>query len=292
MTPRRFLQPWVIALALVACGKKTPPASSGDAATVAPASADAGASSTSSESASTDSASSETTTGEAATTEAAAPPKGKTAEDRRLEIAPLLQSGDEADALSARGKLEALVDKHPEDARAWYDLGVARYRLGAIEDAADAFTKATRKDESLGAAWRALGACEAALGDPDTALRRYDRALEIDPEDIDAYAARIAALVAAGRAREAITTAKAALNVNANSLDVYNHLGLAHLALDELELARFVYEKAQRLEPSPRSRAAPPPPSGTRARSARRAGAPPAPWPRRPRASRGRTAPR
>ncbi len=159
-----------------------------------------------------------------------------------------LQSGRETDTLKARGTLDKLVVDEPSNALAWYNLGVARHRLSAVVEAAEAFAKVTTLEPSNMAAWLALGQVEVELGDADLALRHLDKALAISGDNLDLRIARASALRALGRPVEAVTEAKEALRLNAKSLPAYTQMGLAHLEQKRPELARFVFEKAETVE--------------------------------------------
>src|SRR5690606_6792681 len=63
-------------------------------------------------------------------------------EVRRDAAARLLTDGSEASALEARAILQEVVKQTPSDAFAWYNLGVAAWRTGALDAAAEAFERA------------------------------------------------------------------------------------------------------------------------------------------------------
>ena len=79
------------------------------------------------------------------------------------------------------GDAQRAVAADPNDARAWYDLGLAK------SDAA-ALTKATELDPDLAEAWNALGSVQAETGDTANAEKNFRRALQIDPGSADAHA--------------------------------------------------------------------------------------------------------
>lgn len=169
-------------------------------------------------------------------------------EQRRDEAARLIAEGSDASLLRARTLLEQVTKETPKDAVAWYDLGVVAWRLGAVEQGAEAFSRATAVDPKLAAAWRGLGVAEQQLGDLRSALKRFEKGLAVAPEDLDLHVARIDALRVAGRPQDAVDAAKEALAVDTRSLAVYDLMGLAWRDLGEIELARFVFEKAENVE--------------------------------------------
>lgn len=155
-----------------------------------------------------------------------------------------IQTGNQADWMTARNDLKALSDKASTNPWVWYNLGVAYQRLGASEDALDAFTRATRIDATCAPAWRGQAVVLQSLGDADGALRRVDQGLAASPDDLDLHIAKVAALRAVGKPAQAVDAAKEALKINTQSLELYNLIGLAYLDLGNLDLARFVFEKA------------------------------------------------
>ena len=82
-------------------------------------------------------------------------------------------------------------------------------------------------------------------GSPSKAIVKYRQGLAIAPDDIELHVALIGSLRRQNRLGEAITSAKAALKINANSLAIYNELGLVYVAKNDLDMARFVYLKAK-----------------------------------------------
>jgi len=181
------------------------------------------------------------TTPEPTTTPAPAPATADTASAEKL-----LAKGTEADLIRVRGDLERLVGgSGAEDAWAWYLLGVAHYRLGTWEDAADAFSRATRLDGNLPMAWLGLGEAERMMGDVDTAVRRFDRGLDNTPDNGLLLEAKVRALRLSGRHDQAIEAAKDALKEHALQLGLYHEMGQAWLAKGNTALASFVFEKAE-----------------------------------------------
>jgi tetratricopeptide (TPR) repeat protein len=173
------------------------------------------------------------------------PGPSATVEERVDAAVALLTTGQELDARRAREALDALLVERPEDPRALLNLGVAYFQLGDLERAAATFSRLTRADSSSAKGWLYLGLVERELGDVDAALRRFKAGTALDADDMDLRVAMIRTLRETGRAEEAVAEAKAALRINTRSLPVYSEMGQAYLALGQLDLARFVFEKAR-----------------------------------------------
>lgn len=99
-----------------------------------------------------------------ATLEAEAPPAPPPALDAAQR---LLQSGDFTGAASA---LAPIVEREPENARAWRMLALASIRLARFEQAAAAYEKALALEPEVAAARYNLGVAYAHLGDRDRAF--------------------------------------------------------------------------------------------------------------------------
>jgi tetratricopeptide (TPR) repeat protein len=180
--------------------------------------------------------------GEVSMVEEYVPP---TPEEQVDEAVGLLTTGNPMDARRARDLLRGVVDDAPEMVVAHLNLGVAAHQLGDLEGAATAFSRVTRLAPSMPQGWLYLGQVERQLGDVDTALRRFRKGLKQNEEDMSLRVAMVQTLREVDRAQDAVDAAVDALQVNARSLPIYNEMGLAYLALGDLDLASFVFEKAE-----------------------------------------------
>lgn len=160
------------------------------------------------------------------------------------DAAALLTTGNANNAQRAVSLLEQAVREDPDAAVAYFNLGVAKQQLGDKSGARRYYETAADKDPGLGNAWLYIGFMEEAEGSRDRAIETFRTGVKNDPENMELRTALIAALRKQGKVDEAIREAQAALNINSNSLAVYNNLGLAYLDRNDLDLARFVFEKA------------------------------------------------
>lgn len=215
----------VSSLLLSGCGKKRPPKNPGE-----PAVEEGGATQPVDPAA------------EAAAMDAALPPGLKV--ERAVA---LLTTSNPEDTARARGLLESVVDAQPDNVFARYNLGVALQRLGDLEGAASELSRVTRADASFAAGWLALALTERQLGDVDAALRHLRAGIVNTPEDLDLHVALVGTLRQLGEVDEAIEEAKKALRINTRSLPLYDEMGRAWVAKGNLDMARFVYEKADQM---------------------------------------------
>lgn len=161
------------------------------------------------------------------------------------EAADLLdEEASAADIHRAIGLLEQAVSREPENPVVRLDLGVARHRAGDLVGAQREYQAAVGQDQSLGDAWLHLGQILLELGRAGEAESTWRAGLRNDPAHGLLRVALIDRLRTTGRVDEAIEEAKAALQVNADSVEVYNAMGLCWQDKGDLVLARFVYQKA------------------------------------------------
>jgi len=96
----------------------------------------------------------------------------------------------DAEAMLAAGKtaqaaemLASWTKAHPEDARAWFLLGVAEARRRHYQEAIAAFRAVVRLAPHLAAPHNNLAVLYNELGDPHAAADELERAVELEPED-------------------------------------------------------------------------------------------------------------
>ena len=90
----------------------------------------------------------------------------------------LMQSGDYPTAVIA---IQRFIDKNPDLAGPWLNLGIAYRFTGDRNAALEALSKSVELNPSNPAAYQQLGILYRERGQFDAALESYDRALELDP---------------------------------------------------------------------------------------------------------------
>lgn len=180
-----------------------------------------------------------------------APPAPPPKPDRKL----LLNQVNDAVALLTLGSTEAtkralkilksVVEQDSTLAYAHFNVGVAHQQLNELGAARMAYDRALEHDDTLSKAWLAMGLLMDISGSPSKAIVKYRQGLDNAPDDIELHVALIGSLRRQNRLGEAINAAKAALKINANSLAIYNELGLVYVGKNDLNMARFVYLKAK-----------------------------------------------
>lgn len=120
---------------------------------------------------------------------------GRTGDDGKDRVAIEHLGRDENE--EALALLEVAVQEDPAKWRAWFNLGVTRWRLDDREGALEAFLRAyalepmdERSKANIQHVRHELTNLALSRKDPDTALRLTEEAILFDPEDADAFAYR------------------------------------------------------------------------------------------------------
>jgi tetratricopeptide (TPR) repeat protein len=175
------------------------------------------------------------------------------AEKELRDAAGLLTTRRVEDARRSVVLLKAISQNYPDNALAFYNLGLAYQTLGQDSDARKAYLRSTDIHPSLGDAWLNLGAMRRNNGDNQRAMQYYRAGLRNDSENMKLRSALVSVLRQLGKYDDAVEEAKKALVVNANSLEIYNNLALVYLAQAEagidvptkLALSQFYLERAK-----------------------------------------------
>lgn len=246
MSPR--VSPLLLALALVGCGPKTPPATNPTAGVPTEPTPVAAAPATPAA----------TPAPAAVPAEAPAAPKpaepvgpdpgGKmAANDRRVlnDAVAMLTTQDPSKAQEALGRLQGLAGNYPDVAVVHYNMGLAYYFMGQPDQARKSWLRSTEIDPAYAKGWLNLGNLSAIEKRTDMALASYQAGLRYAPDDLDLHVAAIGALRQLKRYDDAIAEAKTALRINSKAINVYNQLALVYIDTKQYDLARFVLEKAK-----------------------------------------------
>ena len=139
-------------------------------------------------------------------------PDGATNSDtaRAIEI---YQQGDATEAIKL---LQAIVKKRPDDADAWYYLGLAFYSKGSIGFSRPALEQFVRLRPDSADAHAKLAFALILADEPPKALATAQRALELGDQSVESHYAIAEASLRAGDATKAVEEAEAALRINPN----------------------------------------------------------------------------
>jgi|GEM_PF-1964120 len=154
-------------------------------------------------------------------------------------------AGAPPDLMGSASRLNQAVQLVPDFKEAWFNLGLLQLRQNLVREAQVSLTRSTELEPKNLDAWKSLGIAFERGGRLNEAEVAYSRGLDIAPEDVSMMNGKARLLRKRGYHDAAITKAREIIRINSNSLDAYNTLGLAYIELQEYELARFVFMKAE-----------------------------------------------
>ena len=138
---------------------------------------------------------------------------------------------------------------NPEHADAWISLGNAYGRLKQIDKAIEAFLEALRINPEYAEAWSNLGNAYDDLKQTDKAIAAHREALRINPEHADAWNNLGAAYGRLKQTDGAIAAFREALRINPEHADAWNNLGVTHRDLKQTDKAIAAFREALRINP-------------------------------------------
>lgn len=141
------------------------------------------------------------------------------------------------------------IQTAPDNASYHSNLGEAFRALGRFDEATAAYEKALAIDPAFAMAHNNLANVLADSGRKDDALARYEKATALLPDDPEIQLNRANLLMELSRSLEAVEAYRNLIEQFPQFPVVWNGLGLALEALENLEDARQSYEKARDLAP-------------------------------------------
>jgi Flp pilus assembly protein TadD len=139
---------------------------------------------------------------------------------------------------------------------AWHDLGTIRARQGQWPEAVDAFRAALALQPVSRRTLVSLGEALGRTGEWAEVANLYGERLAADPKDDDLRLRHIQALRESGKASEALEAARALLAKDGKNAAAFNALGLVYYRTNKLPLAESAFRRAIELEPKAKSSAA------------------------------------
>jgi tetratricopeptide (TPR) repeat protein len=137
----------------------------------------------------------------------------------------------------------------PENADAWYNLGIAYGVLRRYDDAIEACRQAVRINPEFALAWHNLGLAYSSLNRHNDAIEAYRQAVRINPEDADAWYNLGVAYGFLRRYDDSIEACRQAIRINPEFALTWYNLGLAYSSLNRHNEAIEAYRKAVRINP-------------------------------------------
>ena len=138
---------------------------------------------------------------------------------------------------------------NPNDAKAWYNKGVELVNLGKYDEAIKCFDKAIKIDPNDAGTWSNKGAALGNLGKYDEAIKCFDKAIKIDPTDDKAWYNKGTALGNFGKYDEAIKYFDKAIKIDPNDDKVWYNKGAVLRNLGKYDEEIKCYDKAIKINP-------------------------------------------
>jgi Flp pilus assembly protein TadD len=162
-------------------------------------------------------------------------------ETLKLLVQALLQSAHPEEACKEAGRLMLLA---PDDADASLLLGHALRFNGRLRDARGHFEQAVASHPEDARAWHELALARRDQGPMEAVIEAFDRACTLDPHNAIYRDNHLLALLEAGRAREAISRCREALENTGYPGDLQQILGQALMQSGDYPAARTAFEQA------------------------------------------------
>ena len=144
----------------------------------------------------------------------------------------LMQSGCWEEALV---HFQQVIEVH-ENAEVYYNMGYIKTAQGRYEEAIQYFRRATQINADFARAYERMGECYMKLNRPRLAQQTFQKAAEILMEkEMDEHAESVLLQV---------------LNINPNTINVYNSLGIIYRRQNKFDKAIDQYKKALKVNPS------------------------------------------
>lgn len=144
---------------------------------------------------------------------------------------------------------EATVHARPDNARAYYNLGIALEAEGRNADARRSYQKATELDPGYADAWVNLGNAVFLAGSLREAEAHYRTALRHAPQLADAHFNLGNLLLATGETEQAIASYETALRINPLMAEARGNLALSLSQVGRKGEAELVLQRGVQLDP-------------------------------------------
>ena len=163
---------------------------------------------------------------------------------KMLGHARALYSDDELPAREFEKTLREYLDKHPESAKEWIDLGALLTKTDREEEAVAAFQRVTDLNPDHSRGWLLLGAQLATIDRLDEAEVALRKATKVEPDDAFAWWILGILLENTDRLEEAEMAYRKATEVKPDHAVAWSNLGVLLERTDRLDEAEVAFRKA------------------------------------------------
>lgn len=158
------------------------------------------------------------------------------------------------DYQSYEARLKDILERHPDEKEALYDLGTYEFGMGRSEAAIEYFQRAIQLDPFHKLVYNQLAYAYSRLGKVDSALWAADRYVELAPDEANPYDSRADICVAHGLIDEAKISYRKALEAKPDFAHSLLALGDLCLLTQEYTAADSCYRKLAVDSPDPQER--------------------------------------
>jgi tetratricopeptide (TPR) repeat protein len=141
------------------------------------------------------------------------------------------------------------IKAFPQDALAWYALGLAYGESGQTAKAIEAYNQVIRINPEYREAWYNLGVEYGESGQPAKEIEAYQQAIRINPEYANAWCNLGATYGKSGQPAKAIEALQHAIRINPEDALIWYNLGRVYSRLDQPAKAIEAYQQALRINP-------------------------------------------
>ena len=137
----------------------------------------------------------------------------------------------------------------PQNATAWFVLGIAFVNLKRYDDAIEAYRQAIRLNPEYAGAWSNLGDAYSNLKRYDDAIAAFRQAIRINPEDAIAWNNLGITYSDLKRYDDVIAASRQAIRINPEYANAWYSLGITYANLKRYDDAITAYRQAIRINP-------------------------------------------
>ena len=161
-----------------------------------------------------------------------------------------VSAGNRGEFSAAETIFRQIINIDPNNADAYYNLGLAQYHQGKLDKAIANYQQAIELDPNYAKAYNGLGVALYYQGKLEEAITNYQQSIELDPNYAKAYYNLGNALGKQGKLEEEIANYQKAIELDPIYAGAYNGLGIALSKQGKSEEAIASYEKAIELDPN------------------------------------------
>jgi thioredoxin-like negative regulator of GroEL len=144
---------------------------------------------------------------------------------------------------------QAWTKAQPNDAIAWFSLGIAYGNSGQTAQAIEAYQQALRIDPEDAKAWYGLGITYGESGQTAQAIEAFQQVLRIDPEHANVWYGLGITYGESGQTAQAIEAYRQALRINPEHANAWYGLGVAYRIDGQINKLTEVYRRLKVLDP-------------------------------------------